>query len=438
MLKVVCSNCTEKAETYCVDCKKAFCRFCAVLMHHPSTKGEKHSLEEVASYQGVKLVTPVLLDLLMLGVGLVMLSGPSIGADYFAGASYCPTLGRGRRLLVQTDANLFFYYKTHMAKYCDWEDSYWRFFVDAWVRGVLTRTDSIALLLPEAVRALIFEEFVRVLVTPVVALCFALVAALCRLIESWIFRRLYEDLEDDAHRLTHFFMKVERVIKRLSFAEALVIKEKKNPPPLTLPRKRPMTDWVEHSKYLYDRQTRLISFYKAQAQTACRFMLRGSLKAAFLLRLACILLGGNLPLQLAERFGLGELAAKHTAWFAEANGLAPEDARSGAGLSGTRISDWLLSLGLHEAVKRVPLVGFFGQDLSTSAFGAVLALRPLARYAVPALALLSLVLLCKWRLRGQRARFAKEWKKTTCKAIWGDMTRANPFGTEWKTVRFSR
>jgi len=433
-----CPNCASKAEVYCVDCKKSYCRFCAVLLHHPSTKGEKHSLEEIATYQGVKIVTPFLLDFFVLAVGFVVLSGPSITADYFSGDNYCPTLSRARRLLVQTDANLFFYYKTHLATYCNWEDSYWRFFMDAWVRGVLTRTDSLALLLPEAVRALIFEEFVRVLVTPVVAVAFAFVATFCRLIESWLFRRIYEDIEGDEHRLTHVLMRVERVIKSLSFAEALVIKEKKNPPPLTLHRRRPMTDWVEHAKYLRDRQTRLLSFYKAQAQTACKFVLRGSLKAGLALRLLCLALGGGLPLRLAELCGFEALAAQHTAWFAAANGLSEESVRAGGAASGTRVSDWLLSLGLQQALKRGLLLGIVGQDFSTSAITAVPALRPIARYLALALAVLGLWALLWLKLRRQRQDFAKTWKKSTCKEIWGDMTRATPFGTDWKTVRFSR
>jgi len=436
MMKVMCPNCAEKAETYCADCKKPFCRFCATLMHHPSTKGEKHSLEEIASYQGVKIITPILLDLMLIAAGAFLMSGPGITAEYFNGNSHCPALSRGRRWLAQKDANVFFYYKASLSKFCDWEDSYWRFFMDAWVRGILTNTDNWFLLLSEFLRAFVFEEFIRLIITPVMAMAYALLAVVCRLVEWKVFKTIYEDLEGEQHRATRVFKRVESVIKRLSFAQGLAITAKKKPPPPTLFRKRPMTDYIELFRYMCDRQTRLFTFYKAQAQTACRFVLQGSVKVAAAIRVLCILLGNQRFQPLVQLFGFGPLASQHTEWLAESHGLDAASIKEGF-VSDAYYSEWLAVQAFKQGVKQMPFVGLLGQDFGKSLVGTALAMRPLVeRLLIPA-ALLSIPpLLFYLKIKRQRLEFAARWKKQSCKEIWGEMARVNPC-VEWPQVRFS-
>lgn len=362
------------------------------------------------------------------------MSGPGIGPEYFNGDSYCPALSRGRRWLAQLDANLFFYYKAHLATYCDWEDSYWRFFVDAWVRGILTTTDSWLLLFSEGVRALIFEEFFRVLLTPCIALAYALVAALFVLIEWEIFKVIYEDCEGDEHRATKLLTQVETAVKRVSFASKVVIRDKKRPPPLTLYRKRPSEDWLEMCRYWYDRQTRTVSYHRAQAQSACRFVLRGTLWAAFIIRVVCLLFGNISLFWLVDLVGLSTAGDRHMQWFAQSTGLDTAALKAGDWSSDTKYSDWLVSVGVTQALSKLPLIGSVGEDVGQSAVGA---LRPLLRkYLIPAFVLLPPPFLFAWKIRRQRDDFKVNWKKSTCKELFGAMSKTAP-AANWEQVRFS-
>uniref|UniRef100_A0A7S2BG43 B box-type domain-containing protein n=1 Tax=Alexandrium andersonii TaxID=327968 RepID=A0A7S2BG43_9DINO len=426
-----CANCAEKGAVYCVDCKKSFCRFCAVLLHHPSTKLEKHSMEEIdINKLPVKILSPVLLDLCLIFVGAFLLSGPGITAEYFSGNSYCPALSRGRRWLAKTDANLFFYYKAHLAKYCDWEDSYWRFFMDTWVRGILTDTDAWLLIISQAVRAVIFEEFLRVLVTPAVAVVYAFFATMVRLVEWEIALFLTEAQKKSVNNVGEAFAKI-------SFATSLAIKDKKPPPPATLRRKRPMTDWVEGAKYWYDRHTRLISYYRAQAQAACRFVLWGSLKVTFFVRVVCMVLGHNAILSAMKYAGFGDLGAKHVSWFSESSGMDLKRLQEGARFTDTSYSDWL-AVGLFwQVVQRLPVVGWLGQEAGGVIADGFWALLPiLSRVAVPVLCLLLPPALFFRKIARQKASFADQWKKSTVKEIYGEMSRKEP-AKEWEKVTFS-
>mmetsp|Transcript_50364 Transcript_50364/g.146114 ORF Transcript_50364/g.146114 Transcript_50364/m.146114 type:complete len:456 (-) Transcript_50364:163-1530(-) len=429
MTPPTCANCKEKASVYCVDCKKSYCRFCAVLLHHPSTKNEKHSMEEIDFHDiPVKILSPVLLDLCLIAVGSFMLSGPGITADYFNGQGYCPALSRGRRWLAQTDANLFFYWKAHLSTYCDWEDSYWRFFVDTWVRGILTDTDAWILIGSQLMRAFIFEEFLRILVTPVVAHAYAIVASIIRLIEWEISFFLPEEQKK-------YINSVREVLSMFAFASTLAIKDKKPPPPPTLRRKRPMETWMEGAKYHYDRHTRLVSYYKVQAQTACRFVFRGTLKVAIAIRLACMLLGHTSILAWIHFVGLGELATKHTAWFAESTGMDLQQLQDGVRITNTGYSDWIAVVALQQAMQKIPFFGI-GQDVGNTLKDGVSAILPLiGRHIIPLVLLAMPPLLCWWKLYKQKKAFAATWKSTS-KEIFGPMSRQDPCAS-WDKVRFS-
>mmetsp|Transcript_26202 Transcript_26202/g.55536 ORF Transcript_26202/g.55536 Transcript_26202/m.55536 type:complete len:443 (-) Transcript_26202:337-1665(-) len=432
---VKCANCSEKAATYCVDCKTSLCRFCAVLLHHPSTKAEKHSIEEIAHLRGVKLITPILLDLILLVVVFFFANGSGITLEYFNGASYCPALSRGRTWLMRVDANFFFYYKAHLSKYCDWEDSYWRFFMDTWVRGILTGTDTWLLLASEFFRALVFEEFFRVLITPVVAISYSIVATVCRLIEMKLYNIIYEGLEGEQHRFTHMLERVEKVMKKLSLAQRLTIIDKKKPPPQTLRRKRPATDWTESFRYWMDRHTRLLAHYKAQAQTACRFVMQRTLWVAAFMRVLCILspeYGGTGLLAVARLVGLGSLADQHQAWFSESTGITLNERNA-------YVSDWVVGIGFQQVMHRLPLITFVTQESLATLFAGATALLPVAkRLIIPALVVAAPPWLFNRHTKKQKKRFEADWKATTKKDIWGDMSRDNPCGgAAWKQVTFS-
>mmetsp|Transcript_2101 Transcript_2101/g.6681 ORF Transcript_2101/g.6681 Transcript_2101/m.6681 type:complete len:504 (+) Transcript_2101:3-1514(+) len=427
-----CANCAQKAATYCVDCKKSLCRFCAVLLHHPTTKAEKHSLEEIDFHQiPVKILSPILLDLCLIVAGAFLMSGPGITAEYFDGSSYCPALSRGRRWLTWFDANLFFYWKGQMSKYCDFEDSYWRFFMDTWVRGILTDTDTWTLMAGQVFRAFLFEEFLRFLVTPILALMYAVFATVIRLLEWHLALILPE--EEKA-----FINGVGRVFARFSFAQSLAIKEKKPPPPPTLFRKRPKQDLVEGARYVYDRHTRLIAYYNVQAQNACRFIFRGTLKVAILVRFLCMALGHSQIRRWVHLVGLSDVADKHVTWFSESSGMDLQQLKEGARISDTSISDWIVVSMLSKAADSFPLVVKFGQEAGEAmANGAVGAFSPvLRRYGIPLLLLLAPYLLWTRMIKSQQKAFADRWKRSTVQELFGTMNREAPCAS-WSEVRFS-
>jgi len=439
---VTCSNCKAEADVYCVDCKACFCKFCAVLLHHPDTKFEKHSLEDIVKPEDgvmpeVKIISPILLDLVLITAAYVLFrDSERISAEYYAGTSYCPGLSRIRWWLVWADANVFFYVKNDLAQYCDWEDSYWRFFKDAWVRGILTNTDSLVLLLVSFAKAATFEKFMEIFVVRLAAYVYAVLAYLVRSIEFCMHKILYERLEDSDHTVTKILQWVSRVVQSMQFSQKLGITDTsvKLAPP-THRRKRPAEDWGEYLVYMMDRRFRLLAFHKAQAQSACSALLKWSLMVTLLLRVFCLRFGQAL-LEAAEYLGMG--SEQHQRWFTQVTG-------TGINESGAYYywSDRLLSKVFPQAVSQVlmqipllaELVAFMSEvprrDLGETASW----LMQTALRAIPLLMRLWYIWLFlllrvgwNWHCASQQTAFAKKWKEEYKKEIWGKMSRKNPFG----------
>jgi len=415
-----CGNCKESAKVYCVACKKPFCKFCVALLHHPSTKQEKHSIEEIANFQGVKILTPILLDLLLLGGVVFLLSGSGITQDYFKGASYCPGLTRGRSMLMKYDPNMFFYFKAHMATYCDLEDSYWRFFMDTWIRGILTETDTWLLIGSELLRAFLLEEFIRIVVSPMIAWSYSLVATVVRAIELKLYRFVSQE-EESSHSLTRFLLQMEKAVDSLSLAHKLELDSSLKVTPQTIPRKRPMQDWLEHWAYLLERRTRQSVHYRAQAHTLCTFVLRGTLVAAVVVRVWCMLFGGAPFVLLASIVGAGDLIEQHTLWFTEYTGMAPHT-------KGGHLTDWVASLVLSQAVGKMNIFGGAAKGLGGGLVGSSrAALAPmLIRLALFLAVVFAGPALFWMKIRRQRADFDAKWKKEYAPACWPGMSRKKP------------
>lgn len=291
---VKCTNCKKGADVYCVDCTRELCIFCTTLLHHPDTKLEWHSLEDIVKEDArpeVKIISPILLELILVSGAVFFFSGTGISPDYFSGESYCPGVGRVRYWIARFDANVFFFLKNEFAQYCDCEDSYWRFFMDTWIRSVLTNTDSWILLLASFLKALMVEEFLRIIVTPVVAYLYAILAYFVRSVEFWVHNIFYEHFESQSHPVTKVLDKVSRVVQSLRVADKLGLDAKLAPP--TYRRKRQATDVAEYVLYMWRRRFRLMEFYRAQAHAVCNLLLKFSLLAAFILRIVCMIFGST-------------------------------------------------------------------------------------------------------------------------------------------------
>eukprot|EP00440_Ansanella_granifera_P044319 gb/GFBE01048033.1/.p1 GENE.gb/GFBE01048033.1/~~gb/GFBE01048033.1/.p1 ORF type:complete len:490 (+),score=128.15 gb/GFBE01048033.1/:1-1470(+) len=431
-----CANCSKTAEVYCVDCKKELCKFCTTLLHHPDTKAEKHSLEDIVQKSDgvkpeVKIISPILLDILLVAAAWFLLSGSGIKEDYFQGASYCPGLSRVRWWVAKMDANVFFYWKNDLAQYCDWEDSYWRFFMDTWVRSILTNTDSWILVITSFVKAIFFEEFLRIIVSPILSLFYALLAYLVRACEFTLHRILYERLEDSNHTVTQWLQKLSVIVQKIHFAEKFGITGSKKPAPPTYRRKRPSTDWGEYLKYMWSRRLRLLEFYQAQAVTVLNVLLKGSLAVTALVRVFCILFGGQVFEGLAWCLGFGERAERHRVWFTETTGI---QANSSQGY----MTDWLASFVGRQVLMGIPIVKSLMGEISVAAADGVWDFVPVILRLWPLLLLVALRLGWWFMVKKQKTKFDVQWKSTYKKEIWGDMSRDNPCGgVAYKELHFS-
>jgi len=433
-----CTNCKKTADVYCVDCKRELCLFCTTLLHHPDTKFETHSLEDIVKEDArpeVKIISPILLELILIAGGFFFFSGTGISPEYFSGESYCPGLGRVRYMIARFDANIFFYFKNELAQYCDWEDSYWRFFMDTWIRSVLTNTDSWILLIASFVKAVTFEEFLRIIITPVVANLYAVLAYIVRSIEFWMHKIFYEHFEGQNHTITKVLDRISKVVQSLRFADKLGIHAKLAPP--THRRKRQATDVAEYFDYMWRRRFRLLEFYQAQAHAVCNLLLKGSLIAATLLRVLCIFFSNSRPLtpflEAAHFLGLGTRADRHLEWFTDVTGTPVNHGKA------YYWTDRLAGVVGREVLASIPLVrGYMSETASVFWKGAMnlgpLALRPL----LPIIAFLVGRFIWGKFIEKQQKAFDKQWKAKYCKEIWGDMSRENPCGgVEYKNLKFS-
>mmetsp|Transcript_26455 Transcript_26455/g.63116 ORF Transcript_26455/g.63116 Transcript_26455/m.63116 type:complete len:490 (-) Transcript_26455:119-1588(-) len=434
-----CGNCKVTAEVYCVDCKKVMCKFCTTLLHHPDTKNEQHSLEDIVKENEdgvmpeVKIISPILLDLILVAAGMFFyFSSAGISPEYFSGASYCPGLARVRYWTARFDANVFFYFKNELAQYCDWEDSYWRFFMDTWIRSVLTNTDSWILLFASFLKAATFEEFLRIIITPVVAAVYATLAYIVRSIEFWLHKILYERLEGSTHTVTKLLQRLSRVVQFIRVSSKLGIDSVELAPP-THRRKRPASDIAEYFVYAWRRRFRLLDYYRAQARAVCNLLLKGSLLAATALRIFCILFGGTPLLSLAHLLGFGARADRHRDWFTEVTGTPVNHGKA------YYWTDQIFSVIGHEVVlaNMAFLQGYFSKT-AWVALESSMSLYPLLMRLWPILT----IFLARWMwgqfIQRQKDNFKIEWKKKYSKDIWGDMSRENPCGgTAYKELSFS-
>jgi len=365
-------------------------------------------------------------------------SGSSITPEYFQGAPYCPGVTRGRSSFMFYEPTLFFYFKADIAKYCDFEDSYWRFFMDTWIRGVLTETDTWPLIISSLIKALFFEELVRIVISRIIPFFFVLVATPVRGVEVWI-QRFTKEHEGRNHLLTKFLKKTAEVVEMISLAPKLLDSSVKVAPK-TLHRKMPSKDWLEGWNYRLNRLTRLKNVYSVEAHRACTFVMRGTLVVTAVVRVACMLIDGEMFKTMAQLLGYDSVIATHLRWFEENTGMTPKSTY-------VHTSDWAVTILVHKALGSFPgLFGsskWLGQNVvggSRAALAPVL-LRFTFVFAVVAGLFAAGPVLFFWKIGRQQADFKKKWGKlakegpygdgTYGKMIWGNMSKSQPC-FEWK------
>jgi len=192
-----CTGCAlgnALASVWCCECARNLCTNCDDRLHGSGNTSLdpllrpmcSHRVELIVDGGGVAILTP-LLEISVLAAGLASLrpllsaAGRALNVDYFFNA-VCPVVSHVRRIVFRVDHALYPVLKGPLSAWCDTEDAFLKIFVDVWVRGVLTRTDSFALLLmktPAAVGAFV----VILTLAPLLAIPYALVATMLRVVE---------------------------------------------------------------------------------------------------------------------------------------------------------------------------------------------------------------------------------------------------------------
>uniref|UniRef100_A0A7S4HS37 Uncharacterized protein n=1 Tax=Odontella aurita TaxID=265563 RepID=A0A7S4HS37_9STRA len=207
-----CANRDTPAFVFCCECGASLCYRCDARLHVADALSldprgrpmRSHRVERIVDGGGVPLLT----SLMELGVMVAVVSGarPLLSAaggmlnvDYFF-ESVCPAVTRLRRAVFRLDHALYPLLRGILGAWCDTEDAFIKIFVDVWVRGILTNTDSFALLLMKTPSAL--AAFLVVLtLAPFLAIPYALAATVVRGLENnvvpcWsLFRDLAESVQ---------------------------------------------------------------------------------------------------------------------------------------------------------------------------------------------------------------------------------------------------
>lgn len=366
--KYDCTRCEGgKAAIYCPDCNTVLCLPCSGRAHHPRTLGELHSVEEISeeesSSQGVRLVSPVVDELLVALLIYVMVRNVRVEEDYLRSGNHCPTISGLQELVAAWDDGLFYVVKGVFTSYCFTEDSFWRLFLDAWVRGIVTETDSWFLLLAVLPSAFVFQGLLLLVMVPLIAGAHAFLV--------WIF----SEVERRLPRIPQLVL-VEAVVRKVDITGALGLSgDDDDPPPWTFKRQRPALSFKDAQRYFWGRQLRTITFYYNSTAAVLGRLLLTAMALAAALRGFCILLPATAPKVLrwvaAYLLGLNQTITTQQTWFG-----APRHGGFSADGFLSPAFDQLLGQVVHSAVEILP-----GGLAALAQFGLALA-RPVVAAAL--------------------------------------------------------
>eukprot|EP00913_Durusdinium_trenchii_P031619 g29609.t1 len=258
-----CSKCPGNAAFWCVECNARFCPACAARFHHPGLYTEHHSLEPIKK----------------------------------------ETLALARSEHLQ--------------------DSFYKFFLDGWVRGVVTASDDTLLVLTSAGPAYIMTTVLSIFLVPVVAACYGALMGVAHAIDSHLPQS--QGLADAEEWLQRFDL-------------CSIFGGQCTAPPLTEPRLRPSLeraktgqrrfgrrrrceraasdDFYDKMKYNKNRRLRMSNYHAAVARDDLNYWVNRSVPwfvglllvwcpfdLAYLLRVLCSFLG------------FGKTIEEHQTWF---------------------------------------------------------------------------------------------------------------------------
>mmetsp|Transcript_10142 Transcript_10142/g.14887 ORF Transcript_10142/g.14887 Transcript_10142/m.14887 type:complete len:632 (+) Transcript_10142:212-2107(+) len=194
-----CMCCSAPATVWCCECGQCLCTECDNQRHDTVALDSfrrpfcSHRVEHIISGDcGLPILSPML-ELVVFFIALEFIrrtlwahAGSMLTVDYFF-ESVCPQVGKLRNIVFRLDHALYPLLKGQLGEWCDTEDAFLKIFTDLWVRGILTHTDSFALLMMKVKSMIAALMIVVLVVAPLLAVPYAVVATFVRFIEIIIF-----------------------------------------------------------------------------------------------------------------------------------------------------------------------------------------------------------------------------------------------------------
>lgn len=314
-----CKMCKNKAKFWCVNCKKKYCTDCVLQHHFPRSVQEKHSIEELTetfAKRGVHFLSPIIPEIMVLAfVTLYLRRWAWVSEDYLTRANFCPIVDHARSWFAWLDPHLFYYFKASFNTGCNSEDSFWKILTDAWVRGIVTESDSTLLVLMNLPQALVFELGAVYLVVPIVATLYAIVLNLVYQIELMIPQT---DMWLAIEKFTNMFDITTNPY--ISPSEAILSDMDKTAPE-TGYRLRPAMDFLDWFYYVKSRKLKYYRYFFNTTSHSISNSIWQLTMSVVVFRLGCCWLGlGSFVRWFLSLFGFRGVITKHQAWFGSRSG----------------------------------------------------------------------------------------------------------------------
>jgi hypothetical protein len=283
-----------------------------------------HSLEEIEENPdrkddkyGVAIITPIFAELIFVAIILYIFFGSHsdfIGSDYLTTKVTCPLVDRARTVVSSIDVVLLQYNKRNFFDFCEKEDSFQRFFFDAWVRAIVTGTDSTMLVFQALPQAFLFTFVLRHTVVPLFAVMYAFVFHFISL------------LEERLPRLPSLIA-LEDFVGCFDVFGSIGSGDWSSQPPRTKNRRRPDTHLMEGWTYRKNKKLRIFRYYYNYTDDTLKWMVWYLLYWVLGFRLGCLWFGLRWPARGFASLMLPTTFGQHEEWFQSASNMVVTEDR---------------------------------------------------------------------------------------------------------------
>mmetsp|Transcript_40739 Transcript_40739/g.93755 ORF Transcript_40739/g.93755 Transcript_40739/m.93755 type:complete len:509 (-) Transcript_40739:159-1685(-) len=312
-----CKGCSPgKAEYWCVEEGKKYCAQCAYNFHPPGSYAAVLSMEKITPQFNTHchFLTPILPELMMVALVFYCARSSVLTQDYLTTQSTCPMTNRVRTMAGNIDGTLYYYWKQSFSQWCDMEDSYLRFLLDTWVRGVVTETDNTLLVFQTLVQAFLFNIVLSYALVPLLSVAYAIILNFFYTLECLLPRNIV-------------FEKLEVLADMLDCTSG-IISGSHTLPPETERRMRPSMDLMDWYKYEKQRKLKHLNYYYLTCVMFLTAISERILMAALVVRLGCCWFQlWPLLRSVCEVIpGVAGIIAKHEGWYSKAAGMLVDEA----------------------------------------------------------------------------------------------------------------